>query len=533
MTTERVDPGTVAAYVRISVDDTRRAKGRARGMSDSEAQNAAIERQREDILETLAELGWTGEVHWYEERGVSAYDENVTRPAFERMLTDLGNGEVGAVIAYHADRLCRQHFDLERLLRIFRREAKAALLATAAYGREYDPRSEDGARSLRFEVDNAHGQSAATSRRVARKHRESARSGRRVGGARPFGWNASTEALGALEVAEASGDEGSLVAARARVNFEAKRLLDPMEAALVREAAQRVAAGETVAQICADWNGCGITTPRGSVFRRSTLVEILSNPALCGYRTHRGEIVEGPDGSPVVGDWTPILSVEEWTALAALVSPRWKRSAEARGSVKRAAPAARKHLFSGFLRCQKVRQDGAVCGTRMSGQFRPNGTYFYACKSKADGGCGGVTIDGPKADALLTDAVLTRLQDNAEASRAEVGPWDGAEELARLEADLREARSRFEAGRMSGNLYYDTAEMLEPKITALRRDRMQHEAALRAAEEVPVSLVSGWDGLTLEQKRVDIARVLRAVEVTPAVRGHHFRADRLTPIWTE
>jgi site-specific DNA recombinase len=59
----------------------------------------------------------------------------------------------------------------------------------------------------------------------------------------------------------------------------------------------------------------------------------MRNPRICGIRARRiesydpdrdrqffdMEIVRGPGGEPVIGQWTPIISVEEWQAVTEIV----------------------------------------------------------------------------------------------------------------------------------------------------------------------------------------------------------------------
>ncbi|MET8580339.1 recombinase family protein [Streptomyces collinus] len=49
---------------------------------------------------------------------------------------------------------------------------------------------------------------------------------------------------------------------------------------------------------------------------------MLTNPRLCGYRTYRGELLLDDDGRPVIGQWEPINTVEEWEAVCAVVTER-------------------------------------------------------------------------------------------------------------------------------------------------------------------------------------------------------------------
>lgn len=177
-------------YLRISRDDVfraRRAAARLAGhvVEADEVINSAIERQRQDCVELINDLAWDTHIEWYVDRDMSAYREDVTRPDFERLLQDLGNGRLDAFVVYHPDRLARQPWDAERLLKVVRHQSKPTSFATAEGA--VDLLSERGEDLLRWAVMHAHSQSRATSRRVAHKHRELAQEGLPVGGHRPGG----------------------------------------------------------------------------------------------------------------------------------------------------------------------------------------------------------------------------------------------------------------------------------------------------------------------------------------------------------
>ena len=87
-------------YTRISDDHT--------------GQRLGVQRQLDDCLALAERLGWEV-VARYDDNDISAYNGK-TRPGFEAMLTAMGNGEFGALICWHPDRLYRSMRDLERVI---------------------------------------------------------------------------------------------------------------------------------------------------------------------------------------------------------------------------------------------------------------------------------------------------------------------------------------------------------------------------------------------------------------------------------
>ncbi|MQB02416.1 MAG: hypothetical protein GEU78_19730, partial [Actinobacteria bacterium] len=64
--------------------------------------------------------------------------------------------------------------------------------------------------------------------------------------------------------------------------------VNPEQAALVREAVDRVLRGEKIAAICRDWNRRSIPAPRGKRWSSTGLSYILRNPRTSGRRMHDG-----------------------------------------------------------------------------------------------------------------------------------------------------------------------------------------------------------------------------------------------------
>lgn len=88
----------------------------------------------------------------------------------------------------------------------------------------------------------------------------------------------------------------------------------PEQAALVRDAADRVLAGESLYVITRTWNERGDRTANGKEWSEKALAQIMRNPALKGIRTYRPTLPDGSysDEPEVVseGNWTPILDAD-------------------------------------------------------------------------------------------------------------------------------------------------------------------------------------------------------------------------------
>src|SRR6266508_2145680 len=144
------------------------------------------------------------------------------REQFERALAAIEAGEIDALVFFKLDRLCRDHGDFERVLATCERHG--AVLASVM--EPIDTSTPAGEMSARMLVGFARLESQTIGLRVAAQREQAASRGLPApGGWRPFGYRE-----GGLEV-----DEG--------------------EAEVIKEAASRVLAGETLNSIARDLGG--------------------------------------------------------------------------------------------------------------------------------------------------------------------------------------------------------------------------------------------------------------------------------------
>ncbi len=163
-------PARAAIYARIS--------------SDSDGTRAGVDRQLADC-HTLAESsGWTV-ADEYVDNDISAYSGK-RRPEYQRMLADLADGLVDAVIVYNIDRLTRRPAELEH----FYEAVTAAKVTQVRFVTgDTDISTVDGLMMARILGAFAAKESANIGRRVSRKMEQVAAEGRPHGGRnRPFGY---------------------------------------------------------------------------------------------------------------------------------------------------------------------------------------------------------------------------------------------------------------------------------------------------------------------------------------------------------
>lgn len=470
-------------YVRISQDRTGDALG--------------VARQRKDCVALCKRFGFDV-VAIHEDNDITASKRKV-RPAYREVMAMLGAGVADTIVVWHLDRLYRDARELEDLLDLV--EGHNIMVATVTGG-DYDLTTSDGCTMARVVNAFAIKEGKDKARRVARKHLEMAEAGRVGGGPRPFGWNAD------------------------------KKTLHPIEAPLLREAVDRVLAGETLHGIAVDWNSRNITTANGKVWRSSTLRMILTLGRIAGIRTHNGEAVV-IDGKPVMGEWEPIIDAKTFARVGVLINGR---------SLARVPrQAARRYLLSGLLVCGK-------CQHKMVSRPRYGGAPGYACNPDT-GGCGGVTITGGPLEAWVEDQVIDAFNAKRVLKVVKAGAIDRREAIAL--AELQEANTASDAiAAMFANPTKAgmTARQLSIANQAVQERVAEAEAAYHAvvADMVVtnmggdepgalVKLLASGVELSLDQRRAIMASAVDAVTVNPTSQrgGNRFDYSRISIAWRE
>lgn len=516
----------LAGLVRLSFElDTAENASEPRQASYMTGRDIKGREEQEKDCRAYVESRGGSYVHTYEEPDTSAYKRKrvklpdgsvayrVVRPVFEGALEDLKRGKtpdgrrLDGLVVYDIDRLTRDNRHLEDAIEVVQHFHRPIMDITGTL----DLLTDNGRTVARIVVATYNKQSADTSRRVKRKHRALEQAGIPTGGRRPFGWK------------------------------DDKRTLEPAEAELIKASAQRILKGAPLAAIVADWNEQGFTTPLGNKWVRQTVKNVFRNPRICGYRSRnvrevdpetgkeswRVEIVTNEEGKPVTGKFEAILTVPEWEAVTALIG---NNPLHGRGT------NSRKYLFSGTLRCGKP-----DCGAKLravkahASRTKTPGLFYYACPAKSAGGCGGVSIPGPKADAVLTEMVIAKYEE--EAARRNGGkepePWPREEELAQVRADIADLTAAWRARpkRISSARYFEQLPGLEREERDLLTEREKWTARTYGAAARPVRLREEWIDLTLPEKRAYIEEALISVLVHPANGKTRWNPDRLDPLW--
>lgn len=294
MTARQMDPRTlVDFYIRLSID---------REGSDS------LERQEADLRAWAAGEGLTVRRVWAD-AGKSGYDRNVKRPDFDGALAALRAREVGTLAVWKLDRLSRRGAGQIGLVLDDVERVGGRLV----FLQDHIDTSTGGNQRMVIVMlsEQARAESANTSLRVRVKKEDSRTNGEYLGGPPPFGYT---------------------------VDKARKLTPRPDEAALMREVADRILAGETLLAICRDWNARGIPASRSKyraamrkgeptegldrgLWRPSTLSAALRSPALAGLTPEKRLADSGPIQSSSTAAWRDPATGETVSLLADGVAP--------------------------------------------------------------------------------------------------------------------------------------------------------------------------------------------------------------------
>lgn len=436
-----------AIYVRISDD----REGKALG----------VKRQEKDCRAKVADIGGiVSEV--FIDNDVTAADPSVERPEFERMLECVLAGDFDAVVVYNQGRLVRQPEQMERIIRLVVGSG-IELVAVTGNTAVDSPEARLFAR-IKVGVDAFEVEQVRS--RVKRKQKERIENGLTTGGLVGFGYT----------------------------DFE----VDPQEADAIREAVDRVLAGEAMYTIVRDWNERGVPTKSGKPWSATVLRRILLSPRIAGLLSHNGTIV-GP------GKWEAIIDVPTRDRLVRVCSAPGRFH---QGSMVQ-------HLLTGLLTC-------GACGESMNHKMSSRGTGRYFCRH-----CHGCVISSDELDAWLIERTHDTLDGPAVGARLDKQAATGEDtliaEIEQAEADKNAVAADAGQGKVTLAEWRSFKEPLDARLRDLN-------ARLRALHEVSVldpwvgrgkALRAGWKTLTTDQQRAIIGSLFPSITIGPAVRGRN------------
>jgi DNA invertase Pin-like site-specific DNA recombinase len=350
------------------------------------------------------------------------------RPAYEKMLADIRDSTIGAVVAWDLDRLHRRPIELEYFMAL----ADEKHLALATVSGDVD-------------LSTAQGRLVARLKGSVAAHEGEHRKARQ------------------LRAARQRADQGVPNWSRAFGYLGDTRQLDPQTAQLVKQAYADVLAGATLTGICRQWNTDGVRTVTGKPWTAEVLTKFIRKPRNAGLRAYKGEIVGK-------GTWPPLVDETVWRAAQAVLD------APGRAPGRK---AVRRHLLTGVALCGK-------CKHTLAGSYRTDGRIVYVCKQ-----CHGVSILAENVEPMVYQVVAGRLAkpDADDLLKADQHDTAEAEKLRTERATLLAELDNIGVERADGLLTGKQAKIATDRITeklAAIEARQQDQDRLRVLDGIPL-----------------------------------------------
>lgn len=489
----------------------------ARVSADDQRERRSVGEQEKEQREVCAHEEWSVvRVFADNDRSASRFAKK-QREQYAALLRFLANGNADVLVLWESSRGSRELVEWAELLRLCR--SLGVQIHVVTHGRTYDLDNPRDWRTLAEDgVDSAY-ESEKTRFRVMRAVRNNATSGR-PHGKLLYGYERKYDGRGKFLAQVVREDQ----------------------AAIIREAAERVVMGEPCNAIAQDFNNRNprVLTPRAAVLIERAAAEdqpqaaqalldeadeyrwdltqirrLVVNPGYVGKRVHQGRTV----GDAV---WPAILDEETWQACVdRLTDPARKTQRD----------TAVKHFLSGIAHC-------GVCNAVMRVQ-KNRGFLAYIC---ADKFC--VSVKQDRLDEYVTAEVRQRLVTITEAELDD--PDQEATRLAlkvkaeELQEQLEEARQQYISPapgtpKLSAAMLARIETALQPQIDdLLRKCRAPKVSKL---VRILVATPEKWDTATIIEKRelLRSGNVVDHIDVLTVGQGRksYDIADRVEIHWSE
>lgn len=442
--------GRGAIYVRVSRDLT--------------GQGAAVARQEEDCR-ALAESRGVEVVAVFSDNDLSAYS-GTPRPGYRALLAAITAGDVDIVLVWHTDRLYRRMQDLEEFISICQPRGVPTLAVQAG---PLDLATPSGRMIARTLGSVSQYESEQKAERQKRANFQRAMQGRHSSTLRIFGYEP-----GGLQLREG-------------------------EASAVADAYRSLLDGVPLAGICRRLNGAGFrTSKKGNLWDSTILSQLLRSPRYAGYRVYHREILTGPEGTPVRGEWPSIIDEETWHAVQVILNDPARRWAH-----------PPQQLLSGVAQC-------AVCGATIHSGGTRNGKRRYRCSGMA----GHAYREAEPIDKFVEDIVIAYLSRPDIA--AVLAPEGDREDAAQILRELASVQRRSD-----GLVHAFTDGVISQQQLQEGQSRLDSQRqALQARLPAPSGSILGrllntpdvpllWASLSIDERR-QVIRELLTIEVIPA-----------------
>jgi len=322
----------------------------------------------ENFIRSQTLEGWIALPDRYDDGAYSG--ATLERPALKRLMVDVEQGKIDAIVVYKLDRLSRSLLDFAKLIETLERQKVTLVSVTQSI----NTKDSSGRLLLNILLSYAQFEREVITERIRDKVAASKRRGKWLGGVPPLGYNID------------------------RAN---KRLVvNPDEAVMVRYIFRRFLVLRSAVGILKElkekgWRMKSWTTVKGrkhqgQPWNKNQIYRLLNNPLYIGLVKHKDQTYPG--------EHEAIIEKKLWDEVQAILGEDGKM----RGNHGRAKTPA---LLSGLIRC-------GHCGTAMGITFsqKNNRTYrYYLCVKAAKQGYHDCPVKTLPA-AEIEEAVIDQLR---------------------------------------------------------------------------------------------------------------------------
>jgi DNA invertase Pin-like site-specific DNA recombinase len=327
----------------------------------------------EAFIKSQVGEGWRLIRTAYDDGGLSG--GTMERPALQRMLADINQGQIDVVVVYKVDRLTRSLADFAKMVEVF----DARGVSFVAVTQQFNTTTSMGRLTLNVLLSFAQFEREVTGERIRDKIAASKQKGIWMGGLVPIGYDV----------------------------HERRLVVNQSEAETVREIFGRYLELGCVRLLMEDLNGRGIRSKvrvakngrksGGNTFSRGALYELLSNPIYLGEIRHKGTRHPGLH--------EPIVDQELWDKTQCMLRSR---------AVRRAPRVARSTAspFTGKV----FDESGQSLTPRHAGKGERRYRYYVSrslIRGSADSTVRGWRLPAPEIERSVATAACQILSDQA------------------------------------------------------------------------------------------------------------------------
>jgi DNA invertase Pin-like site-specific DNA recombinase len=485
----------VLAYARISDVNSRKQE-------DGRKHAKGVSNQHVELRKGAVEHGVVI-VKRYTDNDLSA-SKDAYRPDYEAMLTDLLRGftaegyPVHGVICVEEERIFKTPAQWGRFMEAFR--SQPGRFFADEYG-ALDLYSDAADYIGLIKVATFMGETRKKKARTARWHRGQARRGIAHSGGRVFGYQ--TDDAGTTSVI-------------------------PEEAALIAKAAKLAAEGKGLGSITLMFQESGIPPLRGGAWCLSSVRRMLTNPRYARLRVLGEDLVTGEDGHVVLGGWPEIFSREAWELhVGRWPSKPYNRASNSGGP--KPEPRAIKYELAGLLRCGNLLDDGRPCNQKMAGKRHDLYGHIYNCHSRASGGCGGTSIQGPWIEKRVAEALFQAIE-NRPVVPVDIR-WDQEDGYQAQISKRDRLRTNWALGEVSDEQFYPLEKLLNDQVKKLEKERAAFLQKHARPTDTLTDMRRKWfsddpdDSYDLVQKRKVLFGWIEAVQIDRIGKGRKKRPE--------